>query len=76
MEGGLENDLRVMENLIMKFYTQKKQKSIEIGGLMSEHRMISKTNKIVMKTINKVTTETEDQQIEFENLENEISRVR
>lgn len=38
--------------------------------------MTSKTNKIILKKIQKVSLQTEDHQIGLENLENEISRVR
>lgn len=68
--------MREIENLIMKFYTQKKKKNEEIANLTSGQRMISKTNKIIMMKISKVSLKTEDDQIELENLENEISTVK
>ena len=68
--------MREIENLIMKFYTQKKKKNNEIANLMSNQRMTSKTNKIIMKKMQKVSNKIEDHQIELENMENEISRVK
>ena len=65
-----------MENVIMKFYTEKKKKSEEISIKMSSHRMINKTNRVVYKNAQKVSSEIEDLQIELENMENEISRVK
>jgi hypothetical protein len=60
----------------MKFYTQKKKKDEEITNLTSGQRMTMKTNKIILKKIQKVTHEIENHQIELENMENEISRVK
>lgn len=60
----------------MKFYTQKKQKDEEITNLTSGQRMTTKTNKIILKKIQKVTNEIEEHQIELENMDNEISRVK
>jgi uncharacterized membrane protein YjjP (DUF1212 family) len=60
----------------MKFYTQKKKKTEEITNLNSSQRMTSKTNKIIMKKVQEVSIHIEDNQIELENLENEISRVK
>lgn len=65
-----------MENLIMKFYTEKKKKTEEISIKMSSHRMINKTNRVVYKNAQKITSEIEDLQIDLENMENEISRVK
>lgn len=74
--SNLENDLRNMENIIMKFFTRKKDKINEITVLTSEHRMINKTNKIILKNVHKSSVEIEEKKIIIENLENEIVRVK
>jgi hypothetical protein len=60
----------------MKFYTQKQKKDEEITNLTSGQRMTMKTNKIILKKIQKVTNEIENYQIDLENMENEISLVK
>ena len=72
----LEDQVDLIENNIMKLHTETKKKMDEIINKVSEHKTIEKTSANQLRQGNTIANEVSEKQIELENLDNEMARVK
>ena len=68
--------MNLIESNIMKFHTETKKLFEKLVDQKSEHTTIEKTANNLVKQTHKIGIDIEEKEIELENLNNEIARVK
>lgn len=68
--------MNIIETNIMKLHTETKKLIEELVNSKSEHTTIEKTALNLFKQAQQIGIEIEEKEMELENLNNEIARVR
>ena len=68
--------MNVIESNIMKLHTETKKLFEKLIDQKSEHTTIEKTANNLLKQTHKISLEIEEKEMELENIQNEIARVK
>ena len=72
----IKSQMHVIEENIMKFHSEIKTKNEGLVKLISEHKSMEKLQKNTLKKMTELDILKQEKEIEVENLENEIARVK
>lgn len=75
-EKAVLDSMNMIEANVMKFHTETKKLFEKLIDQKSEHTTIEKTANNLVKQTHKIGIDIEEKEIELENLNNEIARVR
>lgn len=74
--GNIEDQKAVVENNIMKLHTETKELIEDILGFASQQTTIEKSSANLIKQTKNIFNSIFEKQVELQNIENEIARVR
>jgi chromosome segregation ATPase len=75
-QKSVEDAMNLVEGNIMKLHTEAKRLYESLIDQKSEHTTIEKTASNLMKQAQRINDEIEEREIEYENIMNEVARIR